>query len=184
MQKVSFWLLGLGLIIFSASCKKDVRNPEEDGAHGVITTFSIKFSQAGVVKYEAIFDDPDGPGGNAPVRFDDIKLNAGQTYQASITLTNKMKTPNEDMTAVIRDAGHQHQFFFVPSNLPGLNVNITDRDRFGLPIGLESTWQTPAALQNGTLQVNLRHIAVGKSSNSTVNSGHSDIMIDFATSFQ
>jgi hypothetical protein len=184
MQKVSCWLLGLGLIIFSAGCKKDVRNPEEDGAHGVITTFAIKFSQAGVVKYEAIFDDPDGPGGNAPVRFDDILLNAGQTYQASITLTNKTKTPNEDLTTVIRSAGHQHQFFFVPTGISGLSISITDRDRLGLPIGLESNWQTPASPQTGTLRVNLRHLAVGKSENSTVSSGHSDIMIDFATSFQ
>jgi hypothetical protein len=184
MKKEMKWMLGLAIILLGTACKKDVRNPEEDGAHGVITTFSIKFSQGGVVKYEAVFDDPDGPGGNAPVRFDDIRLNTGQTYQASITLTNKMKTPNEDMTAVIRSAGHQHQFFFVPTNLSGLTIVITDLDRLGLPIGLESNWQAPSAPQTGTLRVNLRHIAVGKTANSTINSGHSDVMIDFATSFQ
>jgi hypothetical protein len=184
-MKINAWfIIGFLGLMMAASCKKDVKNPEEDSAHGVITTFSIKFSQAGVVKYEAVFDDPDGPGGNAPIRFDDIKLDAGQNYQASITLTNKMKTPNEDMTSVIRNAGHQHQFFFVPTNLPGLNINPTDSDRLGLPIGLETTWQAPSAPQTGTLRINLRHIAVGKTANSTINSGHSDIMIDFATLFQ
>lgn len=184
-MKNSVWvLMGLVIVFALSSCKKDVKNPEEDSAHGVITTFTIKFSQAGVVKYEAVFDDPDGPGGNAPIRFDNIKLEVGQTYQASITLTNKMKTPNEDLTETVRSAGHQHQFFYVPTNLPGLVITLTDADRLGLPIGLETRWQTPSTAQVGTLRVNLRHIAVGKTANSTINSGHSDVMIDFATSFQ
>lgn len=176
-------ILAVSVLLLGA-CKKDVKNPEEDGAHGVITTFSIKFLQAGVVKYEAIFDDPDGPGGANPIRFDDIKLNVGQTYQASITLTNKSKTPAEDMTAVVRSAGHQHLFFLTPSNLPGLNITLTDADRLGLPIGLESQWVTPATPQTGNLRINLRHIAFGKTANSGPTSGHSDIMIDFATTIQ
>ena len=173
-------LLG-GLVWLGSGCKKDVDNPEEDGAHNALTTISLKFSQGGVLKYEAIFDDPDGPGGANPVRFDDIVLQKGQTYQVSITLTNKTKNPPEDMTAVIQAAGHQHMFFFIPTDLPGLNITLTDSDRIGLPIGLESVWVTPATPQNGTLRVNLRHIAVGKTASSSPNSGHSDLLVDFAT---
>lgn len=183
MKRIITILLGVGLLL-QVACKKDVKNPDDDSAHGAITTLSIKFSQGGILKYEAIFDDPDGPGGNAPVRFDDIILNAGQTYDASITLTNKTKTPSEDMTQTIKDAGHQHQFFFVPSGITGLNINLTDKDRLNLPIGLQSNWQTPTTPQNGVVRITLRHIAFGKSASSNINSGHSDILIDFATKFQ
>ena len=177
-------MAAIAILGLATSCKKDVKNPEEDSVHNAITTFSIKFSQGGVVKYEAVFDDPDGPGGANPVRFDEIVLAPSQTYQASITLTNKTKTPAEDMTAVIRNAGHQHLFFFTPSNVPGLNITLTDQDRIGLPIGLESAWQTPASAQSGTLRVNLRHIAAGKTANSPSTAGHSDLMIDFAMKIQ
>ncbi|MCU0388227.1 MAG: hypothetical protein MUE71_06430 [Chitinophagaceae bacterium] len=174
----------LGLLAFTTSCKKDVDNPEEDSAHGAITTFSIKFSQAGTLKYEAVFDDPDGPGGAAPIRFDEIKLQKGQTYQASITLTNKSKTPAEDMTATVRTQGHQHLFYFSPTGLSGLNITLTDADRIGLPIGLESQWQTPATATTGTTRIGLRHIAAGKSASSGPTSGHSDMQIDFITKIE
>jgi hypothetical protein len=171
------------MLLFGA-CKKDVDNPDDDSAHGVITTFSIKFSQAGVVKYEAIFDDPDGPGGANPIRFDEILLAPGQTYQASITLTNKLASPATDMTSVIKANGHQHLFVYIPSNLTGLTVTPTDTDRFGFPIGLETEFRTPPTNQTGVLQINLRHIAAGKTASSGPNSGSSDLSIEFATKFQ
>jgi hypothetical protein len=178
MYKYFVSLFAVSVLLLSA-CKKDVKNPEEDGAHGVITTLSLKFSQGGVFKTEAVFDDPDGPGGNDPIRFDDIKLEKGQTYNMEMTLTNKTKTPNEDMTEVIRNAGHQHLFFLTPTNVPGLNISLTDKDRAGLPIGLSSTWQTPNSNQTGTVRVSLRHIAFGKSASSLPTAGHSDIQVDF-----
>jgi hypothetical protein len=180
-----FRIFGLMAILSLAiGCKKDVDNPEEDSAHGAITTFSIKFSQGGVVKYEAVFDDPDGSGGAAPIRFDEIKLAKGQTYQASITLTNKSKTPPEDLTATVRTEGHQHLFYFTPTGMSGLNITLTDADRMGLPIGLESQWQTPASAITGTTRIGLRHIATGKSASSGSTSGHSDLQIDFVTKIE
>ncbi len=167
-----------GLLLFTA-CKKDVNDPIEDSAHGAITTIALKFSQGGVLKTEAFFDDPDGAGGNDPIRFDDIKLEKGQTYNMEVVLTNKTQTTPEDMTGVIRNAGHQHLFFFIPTNITGLNITLTDQDRIGLPVGLSSTWQTPSTAQSGTLRVSLRHIAFGKSAASPPTAGHSDIQVDF-----
>ena len=80
----------MGAFIMASGCKKGVDNPPEDGAHNAITTFTIKFSEAGAPAYEAIFEDADGPGGAPPLRFDEIVLQAGKTYQASITLTNTL----------------------------------------------------------------------------------------------
>ncbi len=179
MKGFLFMLAVATLLIMVSGCKKNVDNPEEDSAHGAITTFSIRFLQGGTLKYEAVFDDPDGPGGAAPLRFDEIKLQKGQTYQASITLTNKTKNPPEDLTPTIRKEGHQHLFYFTPAGLPGLNINLTDSDRIGLPIGLESQWQTPASAATGTIRIGLRHIVFGKSATSGPTSGHSDIQIDF-----
>jgi hypothetical protein len=184
MKILPFLGYALVALLLFTGCKKNVDNPEEDSAHNAITTFSIKFSQGGVVKYEAVFDDPDGAGGAAPIRFDEIVLAPGQTYQASITLTNKTKTPPEDMTAEVRSAGHQHLFYFTPTGVPGLTITSTDADRMGLPIGLESNWQTPATVHTGTTRIGLRHIATGKSSGSGPTSGHSDIQIDFVTKIQ
>lgn len=182
MHKSVIFLLAFTALM--SACKKDVRNPTDDSAHGAITTLALQFFQGGTQVAEAIFDDPDGPGGSNPVRFDDIVLGLGQTYDVRIVLTNKTSTPPQDMTAVVRGAGHQHLFFFLPTGISGLGIALTDRDRTNLPIGLESRWTTPATAQNGTLRVSLRHIVFGKSETSPPTAGHSDVQIDFAIKFQ
>lgn len=182
MQKIAAFLLPL-VVLFSA-CKKDVRNPTDDSAHGAITTLTLQFYQGSTLVSEVVFDDPDGPGGANPVRFDDIVLGLGQTYDVQVLLANKTTSPVQDMTPVIRNAGHQHLFFFLPTGISGLAVTRTDSDRTGLPIGLQSRWTTPATAQNGTLRVSLRHIVFGKNENSPPSAGHSDIQVDFAIKFQ
>ena len=161
-------------------CLKDVTDPVDDSGHEPITTLTLSFYQEGDLVGETVFDDPDGPGGDDPVRFDTIFLQASQTYDVRISLTDKTKNPPVDMTPVIRQAGHQHLFFFVPEGVSDLRITITDTDRLGYPLGLVTSWQTGQQVpQSGTLRVNLRHIAFGKSPNSPPTAGHSDIQVAF-----
>jgi hypothetical protein len=163
-------------LLFTA-CSKNSSNPAEDTDHAAITTLLLQFKQGGVVKYEYGFDDPDGVGGNAPVRFDKIVLPPSQTFDVSVILQNKIGGTTKDMTAVIRDAGKFHEFFYLPT---GLSIGITknDKDVLGFPLGMETTWVTPVA-SNGTLKVTLQHMLIKKAVNLPTD-GHSDINIDFA----
>lgn len=173
-------ILLLFCTILCTGCLKDVTDPVDDSGHEPVTTLTMTFHQGGELVAEAVFDDPDGPGGNDPVRFDTILLHAGQTYDVSITLADKTKDPPVDMTPVIRQAGHQHMFFFVPDGISGLQITITDTDRLEYPLGFETTWKTGhQAPQTGSLRVMLRHIAFGKNPDSPPTAGHSDIQVDF-----
>ena len=160
------------------ACSKKSQNPTEDADHAAITTVILSFKQAGVVKYEAVFDDPDGVGGNPPVRYDAIELQRGSTYDMDITLQNKQGGTTKDMTASIRNAGRFHEFFFIPA---GVTVNITknDKDTQGNPLGFNSTWVTQPVAGTGTLQLKLQHMLLKKEVNQPTD-GHSDININFA----
>lgn len=160
-----------------AGCSKNSSNPAEDTDHAAITTILLQFKQAGVTKFEFGFDDPDGDGGNSPIRFDNIVLPRGQVYQVDVVLQNKVSGTVKDMTAVIRDAGRFHEFFFLPSGV-AVDVVKNDRDMLGFPLGLQSTWTTPAVAGSGKMKVTLQHLLVKKAVNQPTD-GHSDINVDF-----
>jgi len=112
----------------------------------------------------AVFDDPDGDGGEAP-NVDAFTLTVGTTYATSVRFLNALETPAEDITVEVRDEGDQHQVFFTgtavdgpASDLPGgaLTHAYTDADVNGLRVGLENT--LVAAPGTGDLTVTLRHL--------------------------
>lgn len=181
MKNIGLIILLMGLL----SCRKDVMNPIDDSGHAAITTMTLKFNESGGITKEFSFDDPDGPGGNPPVRFDTLQLTSGKSYSVEIVLLDKTKNPAVDVTPTILSAGHQHQFFFIGSNLNNVAVTLTDKDRIGYPIGLQSNWVIPAlGAQSGTMKVMLRHIVFGKSNNTSPTAGHSDIQVDFPIKIQ
>lgn len=157
-------------------CSKDSSNPAEDTDHAAITTLLLQFKQGGVVKYEYGFDDPDGIGGNAPVRFDKIVLPPAQTFDVSVVLQNKTGGTTKDMTSLIRSAGKNHEFFYLPTGF-SIGISKNDKDVLGFPLGLETTWVTPATT-NGKMLVTLRHMIIKKAVNLPTD-GHSDINVDF-----
>lgn len=173
--RLSFWILVAGLAI--SGCKKDSSNPAEDTDHSAVTTLILQFSQGGTLKHAFGFDDPDGSGGNNPVRYDKIILPPGQTFDVEVVLQNKTGGTIKDMTASIRDAARFHEFFFLPAGF-SLSVTKTDKDVNGFPVGLKSTWVTPAAPASGKLKVTLQHLVIKKPVNQPTD-GHSDISIDF-----
>lgn len=165
----------MGLLL--SACSKNSSNPAEDTDHAAVTTLLLQFKQAGVIKYEYGFDDPDGVGGNAPVRFDKLVLPPGQSFEVNLVLQNKIGGTTRDMTANIKDAGKYHEFFYLPSGLT-LPITKNDKDALGFPLGLETTWNTPPAAASGNLKVTLQHLLIKKAVNQPTD-GHSDINIDF-----
>lgn len=177
MKKILILTIIIAAVL--SSCKK-VDDAKNNSDHAAITTLILTFKQAGVTKYTATFDDPDGIGGNNPIKFDTIKLNANQTYQAEVVLQNKTGGTTKDMTAEIRTAGREHEFFYIPNSVT-LNITKTDVDISGFPLGFNTNWQTNAATSanTATLRVQLKHKPFNKGPNDDVNKGHDDININF-----
>ena len=178
-------LLSIAFLVFLAGCKKDVANPNNDGDHTAITTVTLQFKQAGVLKKEVVFSDPDGVGGASPIRFDTIKLDRNQTYDATVILENKSTGATTiNMNSTIKDAGHQHEFFYIPQPTNLVTVEKLDKDKLGFPLGFDTKWTTQTTASQGTTKFMLRHIVFGKSASNPPTIGHADIEIIFATIVQ
>ncbi len=160
-------------------CKK-VDEAQNNSDHAAITTLILTFKQAGLTKYIATFDDPDGIGGNNPIKFDTIKLNANQAYQTELVLQNKTSGSTVDMTEKIRIAGREHEFFYTPTNVI-VGISKTDVDANGFPLGFNTNWQTntPTTTNTAFIKLQLKHKPFNKGPNDDASKGHDDININF-----
>jgi hypothetical protein len=173
------------VVLLLVGCKKNVSDPTNDADHAAITTITLQFSQAGVVKKEVVFNDPDGVGGANPIRFDSIKLDKNQVYNATIILENKSAgATTVNMNSTIKSAGHQHEFFYIPEPTNLVTVEKLDKDNLGFPLGFDTRWTTPNTPAQGTTKIMLRHIVFGKTASNPPTIGHADIEIIFATIVQ
>lgn len=174
-----FLILVSTVLVVASSCKK-VDDAQNNSDHAAITTMILTFKQAGVTKYIAMFDDPDGIGGNNPIKFDTIKLSANQAYQAELILQNKTSGTVVDMTANIKAAGREHELFYTPTGVT-IAITKTDVDANGFPLGFNTNWQTntPTTTNTATVRIQLKHKPFNKGPNDDVTKGHDDININF-----
>lgn len=148
----------LALFIMGAvftSCKKD---KVEENAEEVITTMVVKLTPAGggaVLEYK--FDDPDGPGANAPT-IQEIVLSPSTTYSAEIILLDKTKMPVDTISNEVAEEKEAHRFYYEVQGGANVTVSNLDADANGVPVGLTSTWTT-GAVSTGKMQITLRHYA-------------------------
>jgi hypothetical protein len=144
--------LTAGLFIFD-SCKKDdpvIPNEEE-----VITTMTYTLSPVGGGNDVVLsFQDLDGEGGNSPV-LKGGNLEANKTYTGKLLLLNEIAKPAENISAEISEEDIDHQFFFT-TNIAGISIEYSDKDKNGKPLGLLTKFTTKAA-GKGALKVTLRH---------------------------
>ncbi len=181
--KTTLSLLMAGSLVIS--CQKDT---EEENQEEVITTLKLTFVPVGggaTVSYQ--FDDPDGPGGTAPTQ-DEIVLAAAKTYNVTVQLLNKTKTPAEDITEEVKEEAEAHRFYYETSPGSGITISGLDNDANGVPLGVNSTWTT-GGIATGSLKVTLRHYAAvppDKAASDLVNSSKSntDIEVIFNTKIQ
>jgi hypothetical protein len=186
MKKRMFkpFMLALGaLSLVVVSCKKDEVKPTDTHEHNdgeLITTLELKFSGSGIVNkdttFVVTFDDPDGDGGNSPIKFDQINLLKNSDYTVELTLLDKSKTPYDTISNEVLEEADDHLFFY-SSDLPNqLNITITDKDSKNRSLGLKSTWKTNAT-GSGKVKVKLMHQPSIKDGKSEV--GDTDVEVEF-----
>jgi len=132
-------------------------DPGGDANEGeVITTVTLTFTpMSGGSAVTAVFDDPDGDGGDPPT-IDPVTLAAGM-FALEVGFQNRLEDPPEEITDEVRDEGDEHQLFFTGTAIEGPFVHAyADTDGAGLPIGLSST--ITARTGTGQLTVTLKHL--------------------------
>lgn len=203
----NYLLLGLfGSVILLSSCGDDdappAENPEEE-----ITRITLTFSSDPSTTTDdivAVWFDED-PDDTNPATQDEIDLAANTEYTLSITLTNTLEDPAEDITEEVGvDEADEHMLFFGftadiftspagDGNLGATNrsddMNYEDSDGAN-PIGLVTSWTTGAAA-TGTFTTVLKHQPGAteadpplKSATSTSETGETDFEIDWVLNIQ
>ncbi len=186
-----FLLLGLGLL---ASCSDDddpVIIEEEEAISHVVLTFT---PEEGGDAVTATWFDADGDGTGAPT-IDEIALVEGEEYTLTLTLTNTLASPEEDITAEILSEDDEHMFFFAFTNnifgdpMGDGNIgvgsrddalNYNDQDENGNPLGLSTSWTAGGHTETpGEFRVVLKHQPDLKSATTTSEDGGTDIDITF-----
>lgn len=184
MEKRINWSLGVLLIsclnLFLSGCDK-ASDPEPADENELITTVSLKLTEPGGASQTFIYRDPDGDGGQAPTRFDNISLKANTTYTLTIELLDESKTPSQNLTTEIQEKKDEHLLVYTASPATLLTYTYGDKDSRSFPVGLTGTALTGAA-GTGKLNVRLRHqppvngVAV---KNGTVSPGSDDVNLNF-----
>jgi len=157
MMKKQITKIVLAVFIAGAvftSCKKD--KPEEPNDNEVITTMTLTFvpvDGGATVSYS--FDDPDGPGGVAPTQ-QEIVLAPTKSYNVTLQLLDKTKTPVADVTVEVQSESEAHRFYYEPTAGSNITVAGLNNDGIGVPLGITSTWAT-GAVATGKIKVTLRH---------------------------
>jgi hypothetical protein len=184
ISKRSFFKPAFGLLLAAgllAGCDKDEdEQPVNEGE--LITTVTLTMQEVGTTNtVTATFRDPDGEGGNAPTKFDEIVLKPNAVYNTTITLLDESKNPAENITEEVEEEADEHQFFYTPTT--GLNVTVAydDKDSKNLPVGLKTRITTGTA-STGKLKVTLKHQPGTKNNN--IATGETDVELDFTTKVQ
>jgi len=136
------------------SCKPD--DPKPVNEEEVITTIRVTLMpEGGTRPVNLVFFDADGEQGNIPPEITvSGALQASTIYTAVITLMNETTSPPVDVSAEILEEAEDHLFCFATGS--NIAISYSDEDDNGMPIGLESVWQTGAA-EAAQVTVSLRH---------------------------
>ncbi|MFB9863103.1 hypothetical protein [Rufibacter immobilis] len=180
--KPSLAILFAATVFMTSSCSND-EDPLPENEEELITTLKLTMvPQGGGTTVTASYRDLDGDGGANPV-ITGAQLAANKTYEVTVQVLDESKSPAEDITEEVKEEGHEHQFFYVPS--PGLNLTVTstDKDSNNLPVGI-TTRMVTTATSSGTLQVILKHQPGLKNANSTMNTGETDVEVIFPVQIQ
>ena len=146
----------LSATLFIAGCEDDDSITEQEN----ITTVVLHFTGPGL-DAEFEWNDPDGPGGNAP-EIDEIVL---PPLTANITchihVYDRSKNPVAEITDEIEAEANDHLLVYQPDASIDAFWMYADVDGNNKPLGIETTWATdqPSA---GNLRVVLYHEPTNK----------------------
>ncbi|MBS1592829.1 MAG: hypothetical protein JST90_00790 [Bacteroidetes bacterium] len=115
--------------------------------------------------------------GGPATLIDTIRLHTGRTYAIQLRILDEASNPILDLTDSIRHMGDTHLVVYTIDPVSGLiKSSIQDKDSHGLPLGLQSTWQTGDSA-TGYLRLILYHQPMGK--NGTPTPGNVDFEADY-----
>jgi hypothetical protein len=192
-------LLPIAFAVFFVGCSDD-DDPKKEDTPELITKVMLTFTPtAGGNAIVVMASDPDGEGVQEIAVDGPINLMPNKNYALSITLINELAEPSEpgyNITEEVEEEGDEHMFFFgwtgnVFSDPTGNgnidnrsdDVNYTDEDENGFPIGLNTVWTT-ATNASGSFQVVLKHQPDLKTETSNSTVGESDLDIEFTINVQ
>lgn len=190
IKSISYFL---AVAIMLNACKKNdgakPSNPTPSTNQGeVITTIKLTLTDSAntLSSVSAVFNDPDGEGGKAPVQFDTIKVSKGKTYLVGIELFDKTKIPEDTISNEVANEANDHHFFFHFSGTPVSSIILTyldqDNNTVPLPLGLTTKWRVPSTSGKGTLQIILKHQPGVKDGSETP--GETDVDVTFQVEIQ
>lgn len=181
MNRKFVWILLLGSSVLFTQCKDSANEVEPDDENELITSITLKFTEAGTTNVTTFKStDKDGDGGNPPIT-ESISLKPNTTYQMAIELLDESKTPTVDITKEVEEKSYEHLFIYTPAPTSLLTYAASDKDKNNLPIGLNGKVVTGAAA-TGKLKVQLRHQPGSK--NGTATPGSDDVNVDFPLTIQ
>lgn len=172
----TFWVWGCN--------DENLTNPPDPNDQELITTLRLEFTDSASGATSTFeFDDPDGEGGNPPVRFDSIRIDNSKTYDVNVVLLNKSTNPADTISNEVKEEGDEHQFFYT---VAGANIQISynDTDVNGNPIGLKTIWRAGSS-SSGTVKVVLKHQPGSKApAPGNPDIGETDVSVDFQSFVQ
>jgi hypothetical protein len=179
-QNKSTLICVMGLFSLINACKEDPPKPPIN-ENELITTMLLEFEDSITsARSNVIFKDADGIGGNAPSRFDTIRLSANRTYTCSVYLLDESKNPVDTVSNEVKKEGDEHLFVFTPFSV-NISSKATDKDVKMLPIGLISTWRTGNS-STGKMKITLKHQPGVK--DGTPGPGETDAEVNFNCTIQ
>ncbi|KAA0992609.1 hypothetical protein [Dyadobacter aurulentus] len=170
----------LGLAALFTQCKDSGKEVTPDDENELITSVTLNFKEAGSGTVTSFsYKDADGDGGNAPTKFDTVRLKANTEYTLTVGFLDESKSPVSDITGEIEEEADEHLIVFTPSPASLLTYTYGDKDNNNFPIGLTGTAKAGAA-GDGKLKIQLRHQPGNK--NGTPAPGSDDVNLDFQLS--
>ncbi|OJV22566.1 MAG: hypothetical protein BGO21_05255 [Dyadobacter sp. 50-39] len=169
--------LSLLLTLLLIQCKDSGNQLTPNQENELITSVTLHFKPVGSDSVLSFYyKDPDGDGGNAPIRFDTIRLKVNEKYAITAEFFDESKTPAIDITQDIRQNANDHLLVFTASPASLLSYQYGDQDGNHYPIGLIGTVSSGVA-GLGKLKVQLRHQPNQK--DGTPAPGSDDVNLDF-----
>lgn len=162
------------LVFTSCSDNDDHDHDDDDHENELITTVTYTLTN-GMDVVTLKFDDLDGEGGAVPEYTISGPLTANTTYTGVILLENRTESPAENITDEVEEEADEHEFFYTS----GLNIEKTDVDGNGNPLGIETTLTTSDA-GSDSITIILRHEPTKPNDGTADNAGGStDIQVTF-----
>lgn len=171
-------LPAIALACITASCGDETPAEENEGeviSQVVLSLTPTVVDGAEVTDGEAVtatWLDADGEGGEAPT-VQALNLQPNTTYSATVTFTDTLADPNEDITAEVEEEADEHQVFYLqgnPDDTANLAINtpsspstdallsLTYTETSDAPLGLNTQVVTQAQTGQSSLRLVLRHL--------------------------